>query len=279
MPEEPRLTRRQMREQGLLKALPSDAHTISPVQRLSETQEIHLDRPSRRDMRKLREAREASAEAGSAALNTGNDAHGLSGDAGSAAPQARVSVFERFEESKPTVNRLAAGTNTAPETDRAAQGGTGDLPAAGTHTQASAGAALVEPAQANNVSQSSEASLSDRLRLRFQQGGPVPAVDAAAPTTKVPAQVPEAATSSEDTAAQQVAEIRNRAEADEGKPVPQESKRKGPHWLVTVLFLLIAVLIGVLIGLVAKQLFFAGAADDAPLTILANAYGGGWHIG
>ena len=61
----PRLTRRQMRERGLLDAIPQEA--TSPIERISQTQEIPLHRRSRKDIlaaeRQSEEAQQREAEA------------------------------------------------------------------------------------------------------------------------------------------------------------------------------------------------------------------------
>ena len=55
--ETPRLSRQEMRERGMLKAVTNEEGP-SPVQRLVETSELSLKRPSRRELREQREANE-----------------------------------------------------------------------------------------------------------------------------------------------------------------------------------------------------------------------------
>lgn len=66
--EKPRLSRREMREQGLLKIGREDEQ-VSPDDLLTRTSELHLRRPSRREMRLQREANEAKTAEQSAKLS------------------------------------------------------------------------------------------------------------------------------------------------------------------------------------------------------------------
>lgn len=99
MSETPRLTRRQLREMGKLQTRPNDAPS------LSETQELRLRRPSRKEMREAeRREREQLEKLDMAAKEEENlpsvqeTSAGQTGSEPSLRTPSRVSVFDRFSE-------------------------------------------------------------------------------------------------------------------------------------------------------------------------------------
>ncbi|MCI7550893.1 MAG: hypothetical protein PUK40_01690 [Actinomycetaceae bacterium] len=103
MDDAPRLSRKELREQGRLAARDTDAPSL-----VTETSELHLRRPSRREMREALRAQQA-AEEKAAQAQAGESAASDAGEAGTGDPNAqagaqgkvtsapeRRSVFERF---------------------------------------------------------------------------------------------------------------------------------------------------------------------------------------
>lgn len=109
MSETPRLTRKQLREMGKLEVKPDDAPA------LTDTQELRLRRPSRKEMREAERAEHERNEmlAVREAREDATQQHGeniAAAGSGEAAP-ARKSVFDRFE---PDVVSSSAAANNPP---------------------------------------------------------------------------------------------------------------------------------------------------------------------
>ena len=113
--EKPRLSRREMREQGLLKVGREEA-PVSREDLLTRTSELQLRRPSRREMRLQREANEAKVAEQSAKLNPPADNATQESQPEKPAAESQVHTFSFPKvDSDAVAEEASAQTNVAPE--------------------------------------------------------------------------------------------------------------------------------------------------------------------
>lgn len=283
----PRLSRKQMREQGLLKTV---TEGTSPMEKLQMTQEIDLGRLSRRQMRELerqaaRQREEAPQEAG-----------------------PRRSVFERFEEEKApaTSARSAASAHSAPSAPspvstpsapsapspepiaeaasspheaKPTVGNSGGVrwPGFGSGTTAD-----VTPAPSENVAPESTTQASAQSASEVRQE-----------TVAEPDVTPE--TSSEESAAEaraplspydvpaparreRVSEELPRVESAEETPVEEAKPAKSSRPRIVLMYVigaLVGLLLGIPVGLLLKNLLFSAAAGTVSTALGALGLAGG----
>ena len=107
MSEKPQLTRRQMRERGMLNNV-SSADGPSPVERLTQTSELKLRRPSRKELREQRESNESIEARTLAKFNTAS----LPLQA-SSAPQMPSESSPSVSSAPPTVSLTSQPTSSS----------------------------------------------------------------------------------------------------------------------------------------------------------------------
>ena len=211
--EKPRLSRRELRERGLLRPVEGDSSADELRQQLTYTQEIRLGRISRRDLRARQEAEEQNAPAEDSRESAASAATGASADA--AAPVSAPSA-ESPREAAPS----APEVDEAPAADNAPA--TADAPTVGTAPSAPS-AATAARGEAAPAERKSVFERFDSAPLLDDGTRPVPT---AKPTPVFTAQPPADDAPEESSASLQerlLAKVRQDTAEANRPPVPQEN--------------------------------------------------------